>query len=49
MDTGSIVGTVTDQTGAVISGAKVTLTNEGTGISLTTNYGLRRHLQILTS
>ena len=39
MDTGSIIGTVTDQTGAVISGAKATLTNEGTGISLTTTTG----------
>ena len=39
MDTGSILGTITDQTGAVISGAKVTLTNEGTGISLTTTTG----------
>ena len=36
MDTGSILGTVTDQSGGVITGAKVTLTNEGTGISITT-------------
>lgn len=36
VDTGSITGTVTDATGAVVSGAKVTLTNEGTAASLTT-------------
>jgi hypothetical protein len=29
--TGTILGTVTDQTGAVVAGAKVTLVNEGTG------------------
>jgi hypothetical protein len=39
MDTGSILGTVSDQTGAVIAGARVTLTNEGTGISLATVTG----------
>src|SRR5215831_13983969 len=37
VDTGSILGTVTDQTGAVVAGASVTLTNEGTGSSLTTS------------
>jgi hypothetical protein len=31
--TGTILGTVTDATGAVLAGAKVTLTNEGTGFS----------------
>jgi hypothetical protein len=36
VDTGSILGTVYDQSGAVIPGAKVTLTSEGTGVSLTT-------------
>jgi hypothetical protein len=36
VDTGSIIGTVTDQSGAVVSGARVTLVNEGTGASLTT-------------
>jgi hypothetical protein len=37
--TGSIVGTVSDPSGAVVSGAKVTITNVATGqlISLTTN------------
>ncbi len=35
VDTGSITGTITDPSGAVLSGAKVTLTNEGTAISLT--------------
>src|SRR5438034_6138961 len=36
VDTGSILGTVTDASGAAISGAKVTLTNEGTSASLST-------------
>ena len=36
VDTGSIVGTVTDSSGAVLGNATVTLTNEGTNISLTT-------------
>ena len=34
VDTGSISGTVTDASGAVVSGAKVTLTNLGTGAAL---------------
>jgi hypothetical protein len=34
VDTGSISGTVTDSTGAVVGGARVTLTNEGTAASL---------------
>jgi hypothetical protein len=36
VDTGSITGRVTDASAAVIGGAKVTLTNAGTGASLTT-------------
>ena len=36
VDTGTIVGVVTDQSGAVISGAKVTLTNLGTNAALST-------------
>ncbi len=39
VDTGSITGTVSDASGAVISGAKVTLVNQGTGASLTTTTG----------
>ena len=39
VDTGSITGTVSDSTGAVISGAVVTLSNQGTGASLTTTAG----------
>jgi hypothetical protein len=37
VDAGSISGTITDSSGAAISGAKVKLTNEDTGIVLTTD------------
>jgi hypothetical protein len=36
LDTGAILGTVKDQSGAVIPGAKVTVTNEGTAFTLVT-------------
>jgi hypothetical protein len=39
VDTGSITGTVTDSSGAVVNGAKVTITNEGTGTTLSTTTG----------
>src|SRR5256885_3214190 len=39
VDTGTIVGRVTDASGAVIGGAKVTLTNQGTGAALSTTTG----------
>src|SRR5436309_10167305 len=34
--TGTLVGTVTDSSGAVVAGAKVKVTNEGTGIGFST-------------
>src|SRR5213594_3206011 len=39
VDTGTILGTVTDASGAAINGAKVTLTNEGTSAALSTLQG----------
>src|SRR5258705_4008468 len=33
VDAGGIRGTITDSSGALVSGAKVTLTNEGSGLS----------------
>src|SRR5579863_10221963 len=39
VDTGTILGTVKDQSGAVVPGAKITVTNEGTSFSLETTAG----------
>jgi hypothetical protein len=39
VDTGSVTGTVTDSSGAVVSGVRVTLTNEGNGASLSFTTG----------
>jgi len=39
VDTGSVLGSVTDQTGAVVPSARVTLTDEGKGFSVTTTTG----------
>jgi hypothetical protein len=36
VDTGAILGTVRDQSGGVVGGTKITLTNEGAGVSATT-------------
>jgi hypothetical protein len=36
VDTGAVLGTVKDQSGAVVPGAKVLLTNEGTALTLAT-------------
>jgi len=36
VDTGTILGTISDQSGAAVPGARVTLTDEGTGVSITT-------------
>jgi hypothetical protein len=40
VDTGTLLGTVKDQTGAVIPGAQVTLTNEGTSFTLISTTGV---------
>ncbi|HVH71214.1 MAG TPA: TonB-dependent receptor [Candidatus Dormibacteraeota bacterium] len=40
VDTGTILGTISDASGAPINGAKVTLTNEGTGAALSTTTGV---------
>jgi len=39
VDTGAVLGTITDQSGAVVSGATVTLTNEGTKAALSMTSG----------
>jgi len=39
VDTGTILGTISDASGAPINGAKVTLTNEGTGAALSSTTG----------
>jgi hypothetical protein len=39
VDAGAVLGTVTDQSGGVINGAKVILTNEGTGVIATFTTG----------
>lgn len=39
VDTGSVQGTIRDQSGGVIPGAKVTLTNEGTSFTISTLTG----------
>src|SRR5882724_2788435 len=39
VDTGTILGTVTDASGAPVNGARVTLTNEGTSAALSTSTG----------
>ncbi len=35
ISTGSVQGTITDQSGAVVGGARVTITNKGTGQAIT--------------
>src|SRR5579875_2906784 len=37
VDTGGVTGTITDSTGAIVPGAKVTLTNNATNVSATTD------------
>ncbi|MGB2671673.1 MAG: carboxypeptidase-like regulatory domain-containing protein, partial [Candidatus Acidiferrum sp.] len=39
VDTGAISGTIKDSSGGVVAGAKVTLTNQETGVSITTTSG----------
>ncbi len=43
VDTGTLLGTVTDASGAPVNGAKVTLTNEGTSAHARQNRDLQAH------
>jgi hypothetical protein len=47
IDSGSIVGTVTDQTGAVIPGAAITVTNKNTGVVVTATTNSEGQYQVL--
>ena len=44
ISTGGIVGTVTDQTGALVPGAKVSITNKATGRQLSLDHEFSRAL-----
>ena len=46
VDTGAILGTVTDASGADVRGATVTLTNEGTNATLSTTTRIGWRLQV---
>ncbi len=46
VDTGSVQGTITDQSGAVIPNAKVSLTNEGTNFTMSTTTGGDAHFVV---
>jgi len=47
-DTASVLGTIRDESGAVLAGATVTLTNQGTGISATTQTDENGNYEFLT-
>ena len=47
-DVGSIVGFVTDQSGAIVANATVTITNEGTGEKRTVSTDAQGHWLINT-
>ena len=46
VDTGAVLGTVTDASGAEVRGATVTLTNEGTNATLSTTTGSSGEYQV---